>query len=280
MRKIRLHPLFIALCILSLMSGKGLVLGAAVLSVTAHECGHYFSAKRRGYALAGLSLMPYGAVMYAENGLPDHDCPAIALAGPGVNFLFAVLLSAVWWFFPQVYPVTKTLFTINVSIGVFNLLPCYPLDGGRVLLSLVKNKHRCLCFLQIFGFVMGVLTAVLFVVGLFIHPTPYLLFLSVMFFIGAASDVKNESFRLCVSQSFLLRDSDKPVEEKTLYVPSSLSIGRLIRHFDGKYLYRVFVVKEEKEIAYLEGKAIENLFFADKSETLEEYLAQNNLVGV
>lgn len=230
--------------------------------------------------MTGLSLMPYGAVMYAENGLPDHACPAVALAGPCVNFLFALFLSAVWWFFPQVYPVTKTLFTINVSIGLFNLLPCYPLDGGRVILALAKNKRRCLRFLRAFGFVMGVLAAVLFIVGLFVYPTPYLLFLSVMFFIGAASDVKNESFRLLIAHSFLLRDKNKPVEEKTLYAPSSLTIGRLTRDIDGRYLYRVFVVKEEKEIAYLEGKAIENLFFADKSETLEEYLAQNSLVGV
>lgn len=280
MRKIRLHPLFILMCVLSLLCGKGLTLGAAALSVTVHELGHYFCAKRRGYALTGLSLMPYGAVMYAENGLPDRDCPSVALAGPCVNFLFAAILGAVWWFFPQVYLVTKTIFILNVSIGLFNLLPCYPLDGGRAILALVKNKKKCLFFLRVFGIVMGVVTAVLFIIGLFIRPVPYLLFLSVMFFTGAVSDVKNESFRLLISHSFLLRETDAPLEEKTLYAPSSMKVGRLIRDFDGRYLYRVFVMKGEKEIAYLEGKAIENLFFVDRSETLEEYLAQNSLVGV
>ena len=54
----------------------------------------------------------------------------------------------------------------------------------------------------------------------------------------------------------------------------------LLSTLGGRYLYRIFVVKGDKEIAYLEGQAIENLFLADRSKTVEEYLDQNNLVGV
>ena len=280
MQKIRIHPLFIVMCLVLLVCGKGPELGATVLAVTAHECGHYLSAKKRGYIISGMSLMPYGAVMYAEDGLTDRDAWAVALAGPAINLLFCAVIGAIWWFFPPLYPLTQTLFIANLSIGLFNLLPCYPLDGGRFLLCVASNKRRCLLALRIVGIVLGAASAVLFIVGLFVSPAFYLLALSVMLFSGAASEAKKESFRLCFSDSFLLREFNLPLEEKTLYVRSSMRVGRLISSLGGRYLYRIFVVKEEKEIAYLEGKAIEKLFFADRTETLEDFLTQNSLVGV
>ena len=140
MQKIRIHPLFVLLCLILLLGGKGLTLGAAAIAVTIHELGHKICAKRRGFLLQGLSLMPYGAVMYAEDGLPDKDGWVIALAGPAVNLLFSLLLSSLWWFFPVVYTLTKELFWANVGIGAFNLLPCYPLDGSRILLCLTEKK--------------------------------------------------------------------------------------------------------------------------------------------
>ncbi|MBO4538820.1 MAG: site-2 protease family protein [Clostridia bacterium] len=280
MQKIRIHPLFIALCLFLLVVGKGFELGASALAVAAHECGHFFSAKKRGFVLKDLSLMPYGAVMYAEDGLPDRDGWAVALAGPAVNLLVCATIGTTWWFFPQLYPATKTLFIVNAGIGLFNLLPCYPLDGGRILLSLAKNKKRCLLLLRGCGYFFGVACAALFIVGLFVSPTVNMLILSVMFFVGAASETKKENFRMLVSDSYLLKDMNLPIEEKTLYVRSSMKVARLLSSLGGRYLYRIFVVKGNKEIAYLEGQAIEKLFLADRSKTVEEYLDQNNLVGV
>ncbi len=280
MQKIRIHPFFVALCLFLLVAGKGFELGASALAVAAHECGHYFSAKKRGFVLKDLSLMPYGAVMYAEDGLPDRDGWAIALAGPVVNLLVCAVIGTAWWFFPQLYPVTKMLFAVNAGIGLFNLLPCYPLDGGRILISLAKNKKRCLAVLRGFGCFSASRPPRFFFIGMFVSPTVNLLILSVMFFVGAMTETKKESFRLLVSDSYLLKDMNMPLEEKTLYVRSSMRIARLLSALGGRYLYRIFVVKGDKEIAYLEGQAIENLFLADRSKTVEEYLYQNNLVGV
>ena len=280
MRKVSIHPVFILFCLLLLLSGKGVELGAAAIAVTVHECGHYYFAKKKGFTLKALSLMPYGAVMYADNGLPDKIGWEIALAGPAVNLLFSLALGALWWFVPALYPPTKYLFFANLSIGVFNLLPCYPLDGSRILLCLVDKKKRCLLVLRVLGYVFGTVTGVLFFVGLFFRPAPNLLLLSIMFFIGASTEVKKEMFRVSLVENYFINDLTKPIEEKTVCVLADLPLKRLVENLSGRYSYRIRVIDEGKEIAFLEGKAIENMFYADGDRTVGEYLIQNNLVGV
>ena len=280
MRKINIHPVFALFCLILLIDGKGVELGATVFAVTIHECGHYYYAKRKGFRLKNLSLMPYGAVMYAENGLPDKVGWEIALAGPAVNLFFALTLGALWWFFPALYPVTKHLFFADLCIGAFNLLPCYPLDGSRIILCLTDKKMLCLRLMRGLGILFGAASLVLFIVGLFYYPTLDPLFLSVMFFMGATTEVKKEMFRVALSDNYFMNDLTAPIEEKTICVLSSLPLKKLIDGLDGRFLYRVKVIQEGKEIALLEGKAIENVFYADGSATVEEYLSQNKRVGV
>lgn len=264
-------------CLVLLLNGKGVDLGAAAIAVTVHELGHKLLAKQRGFVLTGLSLMPYGAVMYAEDGLPDKDGWMIALAGPAVNFFLSLFISALWWFFPLLYPLTKELFFANISIGVFNLLPCYPLDGSRILLCLTAKKKLLLKLMKGFGFLLGIASAALFIVSLFYTLSIQLLFLSVMFFVGATSDIKNETYRVLLSENYFFNDLSIPVEEKTVYVRSDVKIRKLLSSLDGKNLYRIKVVKDGQELALLKGKPLEEMFYADGDTTIEQYLSQRQI---
>jgi Zn-dependent protease/CBS domain-containing protein len=122
----------------------GLGLAAALLlfaSVLAHELGHSFAARRQGIAVNSITLFLFGglAALEKESATPKGAF-WVAIAGPLVSFaLFALFFTA-----GQVLPLTGPvagivglLTYINLALGLFNLIPGLPLDGGNVLKSIV-----------------------------------------------------------------------------------------------------------------------------------------------
>lgn len=131
--KIRIHPLFLAVGLLSALFGGLPVFIICTLTALLHECGHIFCAARLGYECEKINLMPYGAAaVYEIEGISAADEIKLALAGPAVNFALTVAVAGLWWFFPETYAYTDLIFYSNAAMLVFNLLPAYPLDGGRV----------------------------------------------------------------------------------------------------------------------------------------------------
>ncbi len=131
--KISLHPLFTAVGILCAVFGGLPVFIIFALTALLHECGHIFCAAGLGYSCGKISLMPYGASAAIDiDGISPSDEIKLALAGPAVNAALCVAVAGLWWFYPETYAYTDTVMTANASMLVLNLLPAYPLDGGRV----------------------------------------------------------------------------------------------------------------------------------------------------
>lgn len=136
------------------------------LAVFLHELGHALMARRLGVATDRIVLYPIGggAFMSEMPEEPRREIP-IALAGPGVNLLLALVLlpymvwgsggdflmvlqrfwnpAGNWVLFgvAQWQFMVVLFFVFNVLLGVFNLLPFYPLDGGRVLRALLHRRY-------------------------------------------------------------------------------------------------------------------------------------------
>lgn len=96
----------------------------------------------------GAPVMPFGwakPVEYDPYNLrnPKRDAALIALAGPATNFLaaglFTLLLKYFFMEIPLVNAIAFAVITINVSLGLFNLLPIYPLDGSKIILGLLPD---------------------------------------------------------------------------------------------------------------------------------------------
>ncbi len=168
--RVRLHPLFVIVGIYYVCIGAPfLFLGSCIVALQ-HECAHAFEASKLGYKLNKIVLMPFGAVLDGDmSDASVRDEIRIALAGPLCNLITAGFFGALWWFFPDAYAYTDTAFYVSLSIAFVNLLPAYPLDGGRVLrgtlLSLRVDEKRVhlICLTLTLGF------AVLFFVLFFLY---------------------------------------------------------------------------------------------------------------
>lgn len=105
-----------------------------------HELAHAFASAKLGYTMRKIVLMPFGAVLEGDlTGITLKDEIIVALYGPLCNLFTAFFFGALWWFHPTVYAYTDTAYYISLSIALVNLLPCYPLDGGRILRSALTS---------------------------------------------------------------------------------------------------------------------------------------------
>jgi stage IV sporulation protein FB len=130
----KLHPLFLAVGIWYAFTGELFLFLLSALVAIQHECAHAFASASLGYKLNKIILMPYGAVIDGDlKGISFQDEIFVALCGPLCNLLTAGFFVALWWLAPTTYAFTDTACYSSLSIALVNLLPAYPLDGGRIL---------------------------------------------------------------------------------------------------------------------------------------------------
>jgi Zn-dependent protease/CBS domain-containing protein len=166
--------------------------------VLLHELGHSIVAQRYGIQVLDITLLPIGGLarMAALPRKPRQEL-WIAIAGPAVNFVLAPLLYAAHWFIESP-PAGLDLWQgsgyllgrlagLNLAIGLFNLLPAFPMDGGRILRAVLAERMPYVRATQIAAglgqfaaFGMGFLGLLL--------PNPLLIFIALFIFIGAAEE--------------------------------------------------------------------------------------------
>ena len=112
------------------------------LSVLAHELSHSVLARREGIPVRGITLFIFGGVSRLGQE-PDRPLTefSIAVVGPLTSILLAGIFGGIWYLLGDggstINVVLFLLAWSNLSLGLFNILPGYPLDGGRMLRALV-----------------------------------------------------------------------------------------------------------------------------------------------
>jgi Zn-dependent protease len=119
--------------------------------VLLHELGHALTAQRFGYPTREITLLPIGGVARLER-MPDDPRASlwITLAGPAVNIAIAAALylalraTGAWQPIRHVSltsgPFFERLMLVNLSLVIFNMLPAFPMDGGRALRALLATR--------------------------------------------------------------------------------------------------------------------------------------------
>jgi len=189
-------PLFILLYSLNAWSkadrGWALVICSALLLlygiILAHEFGHVFAARREGVEAEQVMIWPLGGLAQLGEDRMGMAEVRIAAAGPLVNLGFAVvllpvlllagvelnlsLLSPFDWsgrsasFLPDVLYV---LYKTNLAVMLFNLIPAFPIDGGRILRGFLYPRHGMVKSIYLTTSISFVLVGVLIIWGFFSH---------------------------------------------------------------------------------------------------------------
>jgi Zn-dependent protease/predicted transcriptional regulator len=165
--------------------------------VVLHEYGHALTARRYGVKTRDITLYPIGGVARLER-MPDKPIQEfwVALAGPAVNVVIAALLFAGLIISGTLAPLSgmsiiqgpfiERLMLVNISLVVFNLIPAFPMDGGRVLRSLLAMRLEYTRATHIASVIGQGIALVFGLIGLFTNP--FLLFIAFFVWIGAAQE--------------------------------------------------------------------------------------------
>lgn len=185
---------------------NGVVFVVAVFgTVVLHELGHAFAAKRYGIATKDITLLPIGGIARLERMPRDpRQEMVVALAGPAVNVGIAVLIYAglmITGGFPDLVEGAALsegflqrgffarLLAVNIWLVLFNLIPAFPMDGGRVLRAFLAMRtddyaeatERAARVGRFFALLFGML-------GLFVLGNPLLVFVALFVWLAAAGE--------------------------------------------------------------------------------------------
>ena len=112
----------------------------AGLTLLVHESAHLLVAKRFGSLVQELRLLPFGASIRMEPLCDVRTESVIAFAGPLANFVSAAAITLWLWVRPESGFVSEPFLKMHLGMGIWNLLPIFPLDGGRILNSILVRR--------------------------------------------------------------------------------------------------------------------------------------------
>lgn len=183
--------------------------------VLLHELGHVFAARRYGVRTRDITLWPFGGISSMER-MPDKPSQEliVAVAGPAVNVAIAAVL--ILWLGPRFNlealteienPAVSLAVKIagaNIILVVFNMIPAFPMDGGRVLRALLAMRMGNARATQVAATIGQGFAVVFGVLGIFYNPM--LIIIAAFIFLAASGEATQAQLR-AVAQGTLVSDA-------------------------------------------------------------------------
>lgn len=222
---------------------------AVFACVVAHEFGHALTARRYGIKTRDITLLPIGGVASLER-MPEKPAQEIlvAIAGPAVNVVIAVVLFAVFGASINVPtdPTTNVLqldfltrlALINVMLVVFNMIPAFPMDGGRVLRAALAFQFKRAVATRIAAKIGQAVAFALGFIGLF--GNPLLVFIALFIFLAAS----HEAYAVELEEA----TKGAQMRDATITTFSKLDVGASV----GKAV-EVLLSTEQREFPVVDG---------------------------
>lgn len=241
-----LHPTFYLVVFFYILCGEFIIFAQYFVALLLHELSHAFIARRLGYKMNKIVLYPFGLSLSGEDDeFSFNDEIKISLAGPIMNILLCICCLALWWIEPISYYYTSTFCVVNMVCGLFNLLPIFPLDGGRVslaILSLLYTRKQSVKIIKWVTLSFCVLIFGLFIVSLFTKTNfsfgvmAVVLLSSVLF-----EDRQTVYMRVC-NMKFREKKLKKGIVERVMVIDENAMLGVALRHINSSFLVKFKVV--------------------------------------
>ena len=235
--------------------GMGVV-GALLffLSLVLHELSHALMARRYGLRIRGITLFIFGGVAEMTDEPPTAQAEfMVAIAGPIMSVLIAVVSFVVWAVGSQaawpvaVVGVAQVMWWLNGVLMLLNLVPAFPLDGGRVLRSILwywkGNLRWATRVTSAIGSAFGVALIALGVLLLIVPPGDLIGGL----WLGLIGLFLRNAARMSYQQLLLRRALEgetvaRFMKTDPVVVPRAISIAELVENFIYKYHFKMFPV--------------------------------------
>lgn len=244
-KKPPLHPSFILLFLWFVCTGNFEAFFIFVSVVLTHELGHYYVAKRLGYKLDAFFLAPYGVSLnYKEKTFDSRDEIMIALAGPVVNLTLAMLAVGLWWLFPETYHYTNVFVSQSVMLALFNLIPAYPLDGGRFFVAVMNERlprKKAVKIISIANVFFSIVFIVLFIVSCTFNFNPTFALAAVFMLAGLLQTRFEARYEVMNLYKKKIKNFSRSL---SLVVGEEVTLGGLLKHIQVNKFTVFYVVCE------------------------------------
>jgi len=215
--------------ILGTVVALGLFLGVFV-----HELAHSLVARAKGIKMQSITLLMFGGIAQMEEGTPEPKTELpMALAGPVMSLVFGFACCGLVYVVPEmtVNPgyqgllifVFGYLGLLNIILCVFNLIPAFPMDGGRVLRAVLATRMPLDRATGIAATVGKIFAVIFGIVGL-IFLSPFLVLIALFIYIGASME------STAVKYHFLLQDVTvgSMMTTTVTAVPANLPLAKVV----------------------------------------------------
>jgi Zn-dependent protease/CBS domain-containing protein len=221
------------------------------VSVLIHELGHSYIALRYGIPVKGINLFIFGGISTISEEPKNASSEFwITIAGPIISFLLAGLFGLLSLLFSRIAPVlalTQYLAYINIFMGIFNLIPGYPLDGGGVLMAIIwavtHNRQRAILIAANLGRVIAYLMILygvyqMFISGLF--NGIWISFIGWFLLDASGSQVQQEKLK----NSLEKHSTSEAMNHSYTAIESDTTLQFLVDHHILRTNQRSFIVEE------------------------------------
>ncbi|WP_028574525.1 site-2 protease family protein [Desulfonatronovibrio hydrogenovorans] len=226
-------------------------------SIVFHEFWHSYVARKMGVSIKGITLFVFGGVAEMED---DPKTPRsefwIAIAGPLASFFLALVFYLVFdlarsmEMAPGIISVFMYLALINLILAIFNLIPAFPMDGGRILRAALWHLKKDLPWATRTAANMGsIFGLVLIGLGLLNMLTGNLVGGLWYFVIGMfIRFVAQNSYRQLMVKRALAGETVQSLMKEPVYVPGEITLQELVEDYVYRYHFKMFPVRDGKTL--------------------------------
>lgn len=181
MKKFKFGISFLFLILICFLTKNLVLLLNYISALILHEFAHLFVATKKGYSLKVFKLNAFGVSVELNEKIDNQDSFHINIAGPMFNLLICLICVAMYWLVPISFKVLNIFCLCNFVLAVFNLLPVYPLDGGKIFSALIDDEKKYITLSVAIRFILIISFLTLFIFSVFIKPNLFFLFVAIIF---------------------------------------------------------------------------------------------------